>query len=62
MSPCATMRSITVFLLVFLATALLFVSCANIASPDGGRFDEEPPVVVSAKPADKAINISTKRT
>lgn len=61
MSPCATMRSITVFLLVFLATALLFVSCANIASPDGGRFDEEPPVVVSAKPADKAINISTKR-
>ncbi len=37
------------------------VSCANIGSPDGGRYDEEPPQVVSASPADKAVNVKNKR-
>lgn len=40
---------------------LTIVSCANIGSPDGGRYDEEPPVVISATPADKAVNVKSQK-
>lgn len=43
------------------ATMQAFVSCANIGSPDGGRYDEEPPEVISSSPADKSVNINTKK-
>lgn len=42
-------------------TAMAVVSCANIGSPDGGRFDENPPFVVSASPAQKATNVTRKK-
>lgn len=40
---------------------LTIVSCANIGSPDGGRYDEEPPEVVSAIPADRAVNVDKQK-
>lgn len=38
-----------------------FVSCANIGSPDGGRYDEEPPLVVHSLPANKAVGSKHKK-
>lgn len=55
------MRRFTILFLIMATTMLTIVSCANIGSPDGGRYDEEPPVVIGATPADKAVNVSTKR-
>ncbi len=55
------MYRFTVLFLMLVATVLTFVSCANIGSPDGGRYDEEPPQVLGATPADKAVNVNTKR-
>ncbi len=42
-----------------LASALW--GCANIGSPDGGRYDEEPPEVVRCSPADKATGVQGKK-
>lgn len=54
-------RRLTILFLIMATTMLTIVSCANIGSPDGGRYDEEPPVVLGATPADKAVNVNTKR-
>ena len=44
------------------AFALLLVySCASIGSPDGGRYDEEPPRVVATTPADKSTNVTSAK-
>lgn len=40
---------------------VLLVACASIGSPDGGRYDEEPPVVVSAQPGNKATKVKSKK-
>ena len=41
---------------------LLFISsCANMGSPDGGWYDDTPPSVVGASPADKATNVKTHK-
>lgn len=48
-------------LLYILFVALFVVACANIASPDGGPFDEDPPKVVRTTPKYGAINTSTKK-
>ena len=44
---------------VFYILSLLMVmsSCAKMGSPDGGWYDETPPRVVGASPADKATNV-----
>lgn len=55
------MRKIAFYILFIHALILAIVSCANIGSPDGGRYDEEPPVVMGASPADKAVNVSTPK-
>lgn len=36
---------------------LLLSGCARMGAPDGGWFDERPPYVVSASPADGAVNV-----
>ncbi len=43
------------------AVSLAVCSCANIGSPDGGRYDEEPPEVVGSSPANKAVNVTGKK-
>ena len=38
---------------------LLVLACASIVTPDGGPYDEEPPVLMEAKPAVGATNVTT---
>lgn len=55
------MRRPTILFLILLTTVLAITSCASIGSPDGGRYDEEPPRVLGATPADRATDVSSKR-
>lgn len=55
------MRRTTILLLLLATTLIIAVSCASIGSPDGGRYDEEPPQVLGATPADKAVGVKSKR-
>lgn len=55
------MRRPTILFLILLTTVLTIASCASIGSPDGGRYDEEPPRVLGATPADRATDVSSKR-
>lgn len=48
-------------LLLCLLALLLTAACASIGSPDGGRFDENPPRVVGSSPADGAVNVSRRK-
>lgn len=48
-------------ILPFLPLVLFAAACASIGNPDGGRYDEEPPVVVSCSPADKATGVDKKK-
>lgn len=41
--------------------AFLLAACASIGTPDGGRYDEEPPYVVKSHPDDKATGVTTKK-
>ena len=41
--------------------AVLSAACARMGSPDGGWYDETPPKVVSATPADKSTGAKTGR-
>ena len=45
----------------FVFFLLLMASCARMGSPDGGWFDEEPPRVIGASPADKSAGVTAKR-
>ena len=40
---------------------LVLMGCARMGNPDGGWYDETPPRVVGATPADRATNVKTKR-
>ena len=45
---------------ILLATSLLIViACASMGTPDGGPYDEDPPVLLEAKPAIGATNVKT---
>lgn len=48
-------------LLGFLAgTLFLCFSCANIASPTGGRYDETPPKLIRSNPENNALNVKRR--
>lgn len=51
----------TLFLPFYLLVFLLLVSCARMGQPDGGWFDETPPKVIGASPADGAVNVNQKK-
>ena len=40
---------------------LLLVACASIGSPDGGIYDEVPPMVVASYPADRSTGNSVRK-
>lgn len=42
------------------ALCLLF-SCARMGSPDGGWYDDDPPVLVSSTPAELSTNVTDKK-
>ena len=44
-----------------LSSLLLAVGCARMGSPDGGWYDDDPPRVVSATPADQSTNVTTQK-
>lgn len=47
--------------IAYSALLLLFAACASIGTPDGGPYDEEPPVLLSAIPALNATNVKEKK-
>lgn len=44
-----------------MVVAMFIVACANIGTPDGGPFDETPPVIVSTSPRFLATNVKTQK-
>ena len=58
-------RERSVAMLAPLGLALLMVavvaSCARMGQPDGGWYDETPPKVIGATPADRGVNVSAKK-
>ena len=47
---------------LFIMLSSFFISsCARMGQPDGGWYDDDPPVVVGSSPADKATNVSSKK-
>ena len=55
------MKGKGLFLPFYLFTFLLFVACARMGSPDGGWFDDDPPVVIGSEPADQSTNVKAKK-
>ena len=51
------MKKLLFLLIISTATLLLVQSCARMGAPDGGWYDETPPRVIGAVPADKALNV-----
>ncbi len=47
--------------LIYSLVVSLIVACASIGSPDGGRYDETPPKVLSTYPADRSTNVNRKK-
>ena len=48
-------------LLFSLSIVTLLVGCASMGTPDGGPYDEEPPVFVGGTPSQNALNVTDKR-
>lgn len=55
------MKGLVSLLPFCLFVLLLFQSCARVGNPDGGWFDETPPRVIGAEPADGATNVNKKK-
>lgn len=51
----------TTYLFACLLLALSAASCAKMGQPDGGWYDEEPPRIVSCRPADGAVEVKQKK-
>lgn len=49
-----------VYFLAF-SSLLLAIGCARMGSPDGGWYDDDPPRVIGASPADQAVNVDQKK-
>lgn len=47
--------------IVLLAALAAIVGCASIGTPDGGPFDEDPPVVLGSTPLPGALNVTDKK-
>ena len=54
-SRCAFAAVVAIVLLTVMA------ACARMGQPDGGWYDETPPRILSATPADKSVNVSSKK-
>lgn len=46
---------------IYGACIVSIMACASIGSPDGGRYDETPPKVLSCSPEDKATSVTRKK-
>ena len=48
-------------LLYICCIALAMIGCARMGQPDGGWYDDDPPKVLNATPADQATNVNSKK-
>ena len=48
-------------LIYIFCIACVMVGCARMGHPDGGWFDDDPPVVIGSHPADQSTNVSVKK-
>ena len=48
-------------LIYIFCIACVMVGCARMGHPDGGWFDDDPPVVIGSHPADQSTNVSAKK-
>ena len=48
-------------LLYIFCIACVVVGCARMGQPDGGWYDDDPPVVIGSDPADQSTNVKTKK-
>ena len=55
------MKKLFFLIIISTATLLLVQSCARMGAPDGGWYDETPPRVIGATPADKALNVDNNK-
>lgn len=46
---------------VLALAAAIVCSCAKMGQPDGGWYDETPPVIVRTTPQDKGVNVSQRK-
>lgn len=53
--------SLRIILISLLMLVVMLYGCANRVAPDGGPFDDNPPRLVSMKPAVGAMNVKEKR-
>lgn len=60
-SPFGKKKENSLFFPLYLLAFLLLVSCAKMGQPDGGWYDETPPKVVGADPADGGVNVKGKK-
>ena len=51
----------SMFFPLYLIAFLVLASCAKMGQPDGGWYDETPPKVIGANPADGAVNVKAKK-
>ena len=60
-----TIRNVGTLKLAFLIISLfyffIFISCARMGSPDGGWYDDDPPRVIGATPAEGATNVTARK-
>ena len=40
---------------------MLLVGCAKMGQPDGGWYDEDPPKILGSSPADKSVNVNSRK-
>ena len=55
------MKKATCDLLLIVLFTIFLCACASIGSPDGGRYDEEPPKVLYCTPGDKSVHADKKK-
>ena len=55
------LKADSLFLPFYVLAFLLLVSCAKMGQPDGGWYDETPPKVIGATPADGGVNVKEKK-
>ena len=48
-------------LLYIFCMACVVIGCARMGHPDGGWYDDDPPVVIGSHPADQSTNVSAKK-
>ena len=49
------------FPLIVVLSATLFIACANMASPSGGDYDLDPPIMIKCTPYPNELNVKSRK-